>query len=78
MSIMDRIKEQALKELLKQYSPRIEEYLEKLDEAFENLKEIKELLAEIRDELREIKSELGGGEGWEEGGRARRKSTRSS
>jgi DNA primase large subunit len=78
VSIMDRIREQALRELLKQYSPKIEEYMERLEEAFELLKEIRDLLVEIRDELKTIRSELGGGEGWEEGGRARRRSTRSS
>jgi DNA primase large subunit len=74
---MDRLREQALKELLKQYSPRIEEYLERADEAFELLKEIKELLRDIRDELREIKAEIRGGGGWEAGG-AKRRSMRSS
>jgi len=74
--IVDRLREQALKELLKQYSPRIEEYMARLDEAFETLKEIKEILEDIREELRELRSDIRGGGGWEGG--ARRKSTRSS
>jgi uncharacterized coiled-coil DUF342 family protein len=78
MSIVDRFREQALKELLKQYSPKIEEYLDKLDEAFETLKEVRDLLQDIRDELKSLREEVRGVPGWEGGGVARRRSTRSS